>query len=31
MLRQPLESGKVSISRTQAIVAYPASFILIEP
>ncbi|MBT2708635.1 ATP-binding protein [Pseudomonas sp. ISL-84] len=29
MLRQPLESGKVSISRTQATVTYPASFILI--
>ncbi|PWW31320.1 Mg chelatase-like protein [Cytobacillus oceanisediminis] len=29
MLREPLESGKVSISRTQATVTYPASFILI--
>lgn len=29
MLRQPLESGSVSISRTQATITYPASFILI--
>ncbi|WP_308315071.1 ATP-binding protein [Bacillus sp. M6-12] len=29
MLRQPLESGIVSISRTQATITYPASFILI--
>lgn len=29
MMRQPLESGRVSISRTQASVTYPASFILI--
>jgi magnesium chelatase family protein len=29
MLRQPLESGSVTISRTQATIKYPASFILI--
>ncbi|MGY0691332.1 YifB family Mg chelatase-like AAA ATPase [Virgibacillus sp. FSP13] len=29
MLRQPLESGKVTISRVQSTVTYPASFILI--
>jgi magnesium chelatase family protein len=30
MLRQPLESGTVTISRTQATIKYPASFILIS-
>lgn len=29
MLRQPLENGVVTISRTQATVKYPASFILV--
>lgn len=29
MLRQPLESGKVTISRAQSTVTYPSSFILI--
>ena len=29
MLRQPLEAGKVTISRAQSTVTYPASFILI--
>jgi magnesium chelatase family protein len=29
MLRQPLESGTVTISRTQATIKYPASFILL--
>jgi magnesium chelatase family protein len=29
MLRQPLESGKVTISRAHSIVTYPASFLLI--
>lgn len=29
MLRQPIESGKVTISRTRSTVTYPASFILI--
>ncbi|MED3563089.1 YifB family Mg chelatase-like AAA ATPase [Bacillus xiapuensis] len=29
MLRQPLESGSVSISRTNATITYPASFILL--
>jgi magnesium chelatase family protein len=29
MLRQPLENGTVTISRTQATIKYPASFILI--
>lgn len=29
MLRQPFESGKITISRTHAILTYPASFILI--
>lgn len=29
MLRQPLESGKVTISRAKSTVTYPASFILI--
>lgn len=29
MLRQPFESGKITISRTQATLTYPASFILI--
>ncbi|MFS1511144.1 ATP-binding protein [Chengkuizengella sp. SCS-71B] len=29
MLRQPLETGKVTISRTQATVVYPAHFLLI--
>ncbi|QTC40424.1 ATP-binding protein [Bacillus sp. V3] len=30
MLRQPLESGKVTISRAHSTVTYPASFLLIE-
>ncbi len=29
MLRQPLETGSVTISRTQATIKYPASFILV--
>ncbi|MBI0577770.1 YifB family Mg chelatase-like AAA ATPase [Neobacillus cucumis] len=29
MLRQPLESGSVSISRTNASISYPASFIML--
>jgi magnesium chelatase family protein len=29
MLRQPLENGSVTISRTQATIKYPASFILV--
>jgi magnesium chelatase family protein len=29
MLRQPFESGKITISRTHAILTYPASFILL--
>jgi magnesium chelatase family protein len=29
MLRQPLESGSVTISRTQATIKYPASFLLV--
>jgi magnesium chelatase family protein len=29
MLRQPLENGSVTISRTHASISYPASFILI--
>jgi magnesium chelatase family protein len=29
MLRQPFENGKITISRTQARITYPASFILI--
>lgn len=29
MLRQPLETGKVTISRAQSTVTYPSSFILI--
>ena len=29
MLRQPLEAGKVTISRAQSTVTYPSSFILI--
>lgn len=29
MLRQPIETGKVTISRVQSIVTYPASFLLI--
>jgi magnesium chelatase family protein len=29
MLRQPLESGKVTISRTRSTVTYPASFLLL--
>lgn len=29
MLRQPLETGKVTISRVQSTVTYPASFILV--
>lgn len=29
MLRQPLENGTVTISRTQATIKYPASFILV--
>lgn len=29
MLRQPLETGKITISRAHATVTYPASFILI--
>ncbi|NYE03590.1 magnesium chelatase family protein [Bacillus niacini] len=29
MLRQPFESGKITISRTHAILTYPATFILL--